>query len=788
MHVVNPVQLLPTLYDISPFVDQNHPKDLHPLSAAYAEYWTKIERYCVEGIWGYDGIKSKNLGGWRYMPPQLAFMVNLCVVPVQKGSSFVPAKPFCHDLEWISAYNWLACRCFSGFEEDDEYSCFKPLQKLILDQPLTVDDEYWLDIANGSYLKKNGKLKEYLHPVTYLQRTWPEAMGLPLYHTRALDLLTFGSRGGTKTTFSALGTAYHEYKFYGAKRYNDEYFQASKNRDGKMILISSPEDKNIEDFAKVIEMNVNYHRDELGAYIDGEDSYPGAFHQNAVGKLEAGNTYKHIIKYKISGAKDKQQTKQRESGAALKMAISTTQRPAPGVGGRYTVMNRDEVGKDENLRRGNDLEEACMAIDSKFGSKNMGGTSGELTKVVDSQYYFYNPDGNNILSFPDRFENGGSNIAAFLPAYYVDRKTKNEMGNTDLPRALKALLERREAMKGDAEKLAAEKLRYPVIHSEMFGSDNNLTLPKAAASSHLIYLDRSKKFYKEAETGNFTYDNVSRTVKWVKDNNLKDKMLTEHEPQRHGKSLYGVPVIYEHPIKDLPSRKYHGNLYKVFGDPLKDDGEEGKESIFVGYVYKGTPSKDLDPNSMKSTIVASILCRRNEVEAGIEICFYFAMYYNAMALFEGNVGPINTLARLKGWTHLLQPTPNAAIDTVDGNQKKTKWGLVMTKERISTALPWLNEFYTEIVGYDEFDKPITRLQTILCRMQIQQISIFKKGKNLDTISAMLVLMYWLQQEILIEDIRPEEDMKIGETVFDNYFNSQTNESTEIYDHEFSDIF
>ena len=80
-----------------------------------------------------------------------------------------------------------------------------------------------------------------------------------------------------------------------------------------------------------------------------------------------------------------------------------------------------------------------------------------------------------------------------------------------------------------------------------------------------------------------------------------------------------------------------------------------------------------------------------------------------------------------------------------------------------------------------------RLQTILCRMQMQQVSIFKKGKNLDTISAMLVLMYWLQQEILIEDIRPEEDMRIGETVFDHFFNSQANESTEIYDYEFPNI-
>jgi len=758
---IKKVKLLPTIYDLSPFVDRDHPTDLHPESALYRDYWGRFEQKMVEGLWGFDGIKKKNktLGGWRYMPPCLFYFVNGAVVPVQRGQTFVPIKPFCHDLEWIFSYNWLTCRGFSGCEDDPKRSCFRPLLKMIRKQPLTEDDKYRIDMSNGSYLKKNGTFKEYVDALTYLKQTHPEAMGLPLYENTALDLLTFGSRGGTKTSFSAICCTLHEYKTYGMHRYNSDYFKAARKKAGKRILISTPVEKNLNDYIQVLTLNLNYVKNELGAYRDGPRIYPGAFHQRSEGKLEGNNVkrpYKHVIKYTALDEEGKQTPNELASGAEIHMALSTTENPAPGTGGRYTVMPRDEVGKNPNYKRCRELEEACMAIDSKFGSSFDSGTSGELDKVGDAYYFFYNPEINNILAFDNEYEPGEGKIAFFLSALYTDRKVKDEMGNTDLDRAALARMEVRELLKNDPEKLAKEKIRYPVIPSEMFGSGKSYTLPKDLAAQHLIYLDRTKDYIKKAETGNFVYNEEKKTVHWEKDNKLKDKMLTEHDAHLKEKSLYGVPVVYEHPAAILPTRKIYGNLHKAICDPIKDDGTEGKVSLFCGYIYKGIPDKKVDSECLEGTLVFSIICRRDEAEAGLEIMFYACMYYECFLLFEGNVGPVMTLARLKGWLHLLQPTPHAALSK--GQSAKDKYGVVMTTERKSIALPLLNGFYKQIHHYDQFGDPVTTLQTIYCRMQIEQVMKWhnKPGGNFDTVSCMLVLMYWLMQELSTDAAQPDQ--------------------------------
>lgn len=785
------VKIFPDLLDISPFVDRNHLKDTDPRTSLYIDYWERVERKCIEGMWGFDGIRKskKTLGGYRYMPPQLYYLINLCKVPVQRGNIFRPELPFLHDLEWLQAYHWLVCRGFSGFEGDKKVSCFAPLEKMLKNIPLTEDDKYLIDIYNSPHLDKKGRLKQYVDPVQYLYKTHPEELGLPLYENKAQDLLTFGSRGGTKTTFSAICCILHEFKFYGAQRFDSDYFKAARNGSGKNVFISTPVDKNIGDYVRVLNLNIKYQKLELGSYRSGHKLFPGPFHQNAQGKLEAGNSknpYKHIIKYVGRDEDGLQTSMELESGASISIGLCTTENPAPMTGGRYTTAAKDEVGLNPNLRKGHELDKATMQIDIKFGSANMSGTSGELNKVADAYHYFYNPRINDILTFENVYEPGGGEIAFFLCATLTDRKLKDEMGNTLLERAYKARLERREALKNDPDKLSMEKLKYPLIPSEMFGGNNSFVLPKGLAAKHLIYLDRTKDYWNDAETGNFEYDSQTQTVKWHRDLSKRANMLVEHEPHKKERALYGVPVIYEHPVANLPPRTLYNNLYKVVGDPIKDDGTEGKVSLFCGYVYKGLPDKSLDVNCMQTTIVASIICRRDESEAGLYICFYFAMYYNAYFLFEGNIGPTMTLARLMGWKKYLQPTPTSAL--AKGKPVRESFGIVMTGKHKQNGWPYLKSFYTEIVGYDQVThEPITRLETIKCRMQIEQVVSFtmKESDNFDCLSCMLVLMYWLLQENMSVPSMAEETVDITyEELFTNHLASayeNLNVDTTIWD-------
>ena len=70
-------RIFPELYDLTDFFKLNHPKNEHPQSVFYAEYWQDFERKSIEGVWGKD--KEKNKGGWRYCPPPLFFFINILI-------------------------------------------------------------------------------------------------------------------------------------------------------------------------------------------------------------------------------------------------------------------------------------------------------------------------------------------------------------------------------------------------------------------------------------------------------------------------------------------------------------------------------------------------------------------------------------------------------------------------------------------------------------------------------------------------------------------------------------
>lgn len=313
----------------------------------------------------------------------------------------------------------MACRGFSGFDNDTKRSCFRPLKKLHTGEELDEQEQYLLEITPEEVYRYKGKLKQYVSAVEYLYNVHPEAMGLPEYYNTALDDMVFGSRGGAKTTFNTL-YGYHEYTFYGCTRYDSNYIDAPLTSKGQRIFIASSVEKNVNDIIRVFELNINYHKNGLGSYRGSDGFYPGIFAMNAVGKLESNNVkakYRHIINYSLTDTTGKKVTTSIESGAELNFAVETTLNPAPAVGGRYSVKIKDEIGKNANFKLGFELEQPTQIVDYKFGSTRASGTSGELDKIGDARYYFYNPDTNDILSFPNVYEPGGGNIAFFYLLY-----------------------------------------------------------------------------------------------------------------------------------------------------------------------------------------------------------------------------------------------------------------------------------------------------------------------------------------------------------------------------------
>src|SRR6218665_1834056 len=202
---------------------------LHPESLSYINYWKRHKRRCIEGFWSKDDssvtidvnndIDDKILssqGNWRFCVPNLYFYVNYGVIKHQdeNGPKSAPKKkkrPDLRDVEWEFFYNWFEARGFSGFKDDNEFSCNRDLISIKLLKDLSL-----------SCFTKEGEVKKYVPAREYLRILHDKPLGIPVYDNEARNLFMLGSRGFGKSYMVGVGVILHELLFDGAKEYTQE--------------------------------------------------------------------------------------------------------------------------------------------------------------------------------------------------------------------------------------------------------------------------------------------------------------------------------------------------------------------------------------------------------------------------------------------------------------------------------------------------------------------------------------------------------------------------------------
>jgi len=198
---------------------------INPVSRHYLTFWREQKRRVIEGFWAVDtqdvtvdilndkSVKAaisnpKSKGNWRYMPSNLYFYVNIATIlhrpkGMPKTSPKIVIRPYLRDFEWEFFYNWAECRGFSGFMEDNDYSCNRMLlQKGVTDDELIseakdINGEI-VDTIYNNFFNSNGERKEYIAAREYLRKLHDKPLGLALFNNEAQDLMLIGSRGGGK--------------------------------------------------------------------------------------------------------------------------------------------------------------------------------------------------------------------------------------------------------------------------------------------------------------------------------------------------------------------------------------------------------------------------------------------------------------------------------------------------------------------------------------------------------------------------------------------------------------
>lgn len=750
--IINTDNIFPKLYDITPFV-KYHP-NLHPHSTAYSEYWTKELEELILGFWREEqtpeGVK------WRYMNPQLNYFTNYHTITIQDGKQRIKSRPSLLDINWTLFNCWFICRGFSGFDEDEEFTCnwTVKLKQDKLENPSLPDIPLkFLNNLTDNCYRKDGSLKTYVDPLEYLNSNHDKVLGSPLYENNSLNLFLLGSRSGGKS-FMASAIMEHEWITDGAKTVED--YLSGQNKV-EIFCGSASSGKS----SQLLDKFANSLKNMPGAYFDRE-YFPPPFSRQSSGTLKVGNSknpFRFEYEKKIGNSTVKEGT------GSLLIHETYKDNKQAAVGGRYNVLIVEEVGLEDKILTVHGANESTQDMGAgKFGSSFYLGTGGDMEKVIESEIIFRDPEAYDFLGFKDIYEGRGV-IGFFLPAIYTNLAYKDANGNTDVETSLKYEMERREEKKQANNTSAYDEyiMSRPLKPSEMFLSKTGNKFPIVMLREQQANNDRYQ-YKKHLRTlGSLVEDKEYITgVKFKPDFDLRPIDRFPHDSKANLRSCW---EIYEHP----PAGIIPPNLFKIVYDPIKDEG--GGTSLAAIYVYKSNNTLDANGNELVAWWVG-----RYDMPEEIHLnCVLAAKYYNAQVMFENNIIDFKNYCMRTGNYHILAPTPKQVIEkAIKDPTLKYDVGIPMTNPLKQYALrltqQWLLEEKRRYV--EDLEDGTTReivvrnLHTIKDDLLLEELIQYNDKGNFDRVSAFLLLMLWLEQD---KELVIKETEKIVQRTSENFY-------------------
>lgn len=158
---------------------------LNPHTMKYRNYWQDEIRKCIDGFW------VEHNGEHKYVPGVLYFYgTHWHILLNEKNAKSKTKKilrPLVRDLEWIKTYLYIEARGFSGFEDDDEYTCHREVGK--------PEEERTPEFLTPGCYDKKGKLKKYVPAREYLWKYHKKALGKAMFENDAQNVVDLESRG-----------------------------------------------------------------------------------------------------------------------------------------------------------------------------------------------------------------------------------------------------------------------------------------------------------------------------------------------------------------------------------------------------------------------------------------------------------------------------------------------------------------------------------------------------------------------------------------------------------------
>jgi hypothetical protein len=776
------------------FYHRDHPKNLSPHSFKYKKYWyNDFLNPCLEGKWVFDKDEDNKLdeGTWVYIPPKLFFYVNYPFIVDKRRN---PVNAYLRDNEWIIFTYLLCAEGFSGFEDDDKYTCNRYLKKLIDGKKLTDFDKKKID--NNPFLKKpNGEWKEYVDPWIYLTEVYlitdkrNKPLGRPIvdlmpdedtgelrpvgYSNGYYNVIILAARTLGKSFSVFIGEFLHEWIFGDVRRFED---RADMNKPALYGIASSDSaalGKTLEAFERAYNLQPGMYDYPKKSQAKSEKSKKrwGAYYKKFTGswKTTSRSSIIHELKSKSP------QQKPLKGGQAQVQIIQRSDVKA-FTGDRYKRQYIEEVGFQSNLKSIYASAKDAILVDGEWvGQLIMLGTGGDMEAIREPKEIFENPELYNIFPIPNYWEKGNKKCGLFLCTLYKGKNRDND-GNTDLKTELFVEIAKRIEEKKQKSILdfSNDLMWNPLYPKELLRPTTKLNIPKSGIQDHLrdltaMQLGGGSYFEKFSSIG--TLEDSVNGIYFKSDFSGNLEPILKYGDEEKIENKNGAWIIYEAPMLNAPE-----GLYYILIDPIRRS--IGGSSLQAIYVYKSDYA--FDNEGMFDTIVASFVGRRDNIDDGFYEAIKAASYYNGKIFSENNAEGFAEYVLRKNYEHFMLPTPWNSIALsrgitpqklrksgyqfgYDAHERTNIWNLYKLGEWLNKEIEWDKDGICILRNYHRIKDP--RFLSELVSFEIENKT------NFDAVSAMMGLPLILANTEGIEIEIPLED---DDDPYDKYSHQQLN--------------
>lgn len=342
---------------------------------------------------------------------------------------------------------------------------------------------------------------------------------------------------------------------------------------------------------------------------------------------------------------------------------------------------------------------------------------------------FYSPDGYNIYSTQNVWDDGRSNSKCgfFVPEYMNREGCYDEDGNSDIEKAKGEVNAEREKVKKtstDPATYTLFKSQLPFTPQEAIIKTEGTIFPVEDLKAHLAEVESHPIKYTEPNWKTNLIISSNGEIEWKYSNSEPIRIY----PLKDTKNVAGCIEIFEQPIKNSEGIIPFG-IYIAATDPYDDDGTVGSlGSTFV-------------MNTLTGRLVAEYTGRPNTAEEYYENVWRLCKYYNAVNNYENNKKGMFSYFDHKNSLHLLADTPKYLADMeiariqTTGNKSK---GTNATKE-VNAHARRLIKTWLVSQAYSK-EEGICNLHTIKSPALLRELISWNIDGNFDRVSALGMLM------------------------------------------------